>query len=522
MKEAKNKPVSSSEPNDARQQELPIFNKAQPQEASPSQPSDREPLSPITEAFLKNTTPYESALKLNDSIFGAATDFYECGYKEMEALDKILGVESVCSFDSHYDLAVKAVGAAYSKAKQKHLMLVALDGANHPSPAKPKEEDKVREFLLSSTLFINLENANDHRFVDLKIGLVRTFDLQNVRSKLGNDYSVFTKQNVIHAMFEYNPFKPPVFKDDLGAPVYNTFTPPNWYKKHFYQGLIVPSVTKLPEVFSDFLNHFTNGDVDSFEYVLDWLATALTGRNHTYLIAIAAQGTGKTLFGDVQEKLFGESNFVRTKDEVLKGRFNGLLKNKKLVYIDEVNLTTLDHMNNLKDLVNKRLPIEQKNKDASPEANHANFYMSSNYKTAFKIEANERRLSIINATDTPLKEKSVYNQIELLLCDDTIEQLGYYLLGRRVTRDMNIPFHSTRFNEVLEAGIGEWQEYFVNDWCPKHKGTRLSLNEVKAHIQKEFDLKSAPGRKKFETLQEHYPKVFKVRKIDCDRYIEIL
>ena len=95
--------------------------------------------------------------------------------------------------------------------------------------------------------------------------------------------------NVYMCDFDYDPYNVRKFFQIEGNWKYNTYVPPFWQEQYFYHGVEIEDC-KLPEVYDRFFKHFTDGDELSYNYVLDWLANSLKGKNYCMLTAIGNQG----------------------------------------------------------------------------------------------------------------------------------------------------------------------------------------------------------------------------------------
>jgi len=264
----------------------------------------------------------------------------------------------------------------------------------------------------------------------------------------------------------------------------------------------------------------------SLNYLYDWLATALLSRNYTMLTAIGEQGIGKGVLGSLMSKFIGSSNYVQTRDEIFKKSFNKQLEGKRLVYVDELALNKKEAHDRMKHMVNETLEIEAKGKDTKYIENHASFYLSSNHFDAIQLQPGDRRFSIIQLTDKRLLDTFSNEQIQHgILGPAAVKSLGLFLLNRKVSRDMRIPFKSERFNEVLDASLKSWQRFILETLASELKGknNRLELTELKIRLRNEFPTLTPPGRGKLTALTKSYPDKLRILcGTDNKRYLEFL
>lgn len=386
-------------------------------------------------------------------------------------------------------------------------------------------DDGFRKKILESHLITNIADPANTVLINLSTG--ETLDIRKsiIKKVLNHEYHLYSSSKIINAQFIYDPYNNgPLIGLSENLYAFNTYQPPQWKINYFYRGRTLEALNRIPKIYLAFFIHLTGNDVASFEYLLDWLTTSLKAKNFTILTLIGEQGIGKGILGEILEKLHGEENFVKVLDKVFKKQFNSQLANRTCVYVDEVDLTTKEAHDRIKDVVNKKIEIEAKGKDAVTIANYASFYLSSNHLDAVKVESGDRRFSILGLTDKKLNETSLINFIDEMLEPPNISELARYLLSRNVIRDMTVPFRSARFDEVKEAGLASWERFIVFDWAPKQPlGTCVDYQDLQVEILRVFpSLRNPPGRLKFEDLAKKYPKVIKVTKSGNDRKVIVL
>jgi hypothetical protein len=319
-------------------------------------------------------------------------------------------------------------------------------------------------------------------------------------------------------VFEYNPTVTQQFRQKSdGIWVFNTYVPPFWQEKLFYDSEPLPTLDTLPALYDKFFNHLVAGDVPSFNYILDWTAFGLKDKNFCILTTIGLSGAGKGKFGEILEALHGKSNFNKTGNNLLTKDFNGQVSNKRLVYINEASVKDQSQEERVKALTDVSIQIEKKGKDAYDACNYANFYFSSNFLDAIKIPANDRRFSIINLTNKVLQDVMSGDQIDALTKPENIEQLALYLMSRQVEKkNMIVPHRSARTEDVREASLSAWQEWFLDDYAVDNAGKIKKLRDISADVQDIFGAKFRPSKTAFRVLESIYPNKFKISKTKID------
>lgn len=439
----------------------------------------------------------------------AVTDFKEQGFSEDEARLKLTAVTG--HLDDHDEHCIEDV---YS---------------NRPSRYGPRGlATGLRDVILKSKYLVNISDPSECVLLDTNTGNALRVAPQVVAQVLGgrNDQALYRESNFIYAKFDYDRFGsgPFYLNDEMGVHIYNAYIPPTWQHDNFFFSKELPAApTELPKVYDEFFTHLTDGNQESKDYLVDWLATAIQGRNYTLLTALGEPGVGKGVLGEIMERMFGEHNFVRTRDEIFKNKFNGQLRNKALVYIDEVALKGADDHNRLKDIVNDKIEVEQKGKDATYIKNSASYYLSSNQLDAIKPEAGDRRFSIIQLTDVKLNATPLIGRLGEMMLPENIGALALYLRTHKVTRDMLTPFFSARSDDVKEAGLTDWEAYVIFEWAADNEGKEVPIRSLQEAILERFGrFKSPPGRRRIEELRRKYPEYLQTSRAGNQHKIKVL
>jgi len=324
------------------------------------------------------------------------------------------------------------------------------------------------------------------------------------------------KYKILIAEFVYDPFLPSIFTQatDTSLPRFNTFTPPFWMKPYFYSNTLkeIPKVNKIPDIYYKFLNHLVDNNLQSYEYILNWLANGLKRRNFCILTTIGNQGIGKGVLNDIMTKLFGVENSYAGSDRMFKGVFNSQISNKRLVYCDEISIKDKEEEDKIKLVVNEVIEIEKKGIDAKQITNYANFYISSNNLDAISLTEDDRRFSIVDLTSKPLIAAFSEKDIKELFEDKNIQELAFYLWNREVnTEAMLRVFKTARTEEVRLSGLKEWEDWFLFKYCKDNKNKELEIWEAGEVIKEQFGFNTRIGRSKLMQLAQKYSNIFKIK-----------
>ena len=374
---------------------------------------------------------------------------------------------------------------------------------------KNDSEFRLAQKIMRSNLFTNMREKGQLIFMDdpfhPEIKQIEKAQLRNVLDKDA------MKDLVIRPCeFVYDPFKRErVYEGDDLISYFNNYEPPTWMVDEYGQYKEVERVDKMPELFHRFFIHLSNGKESEYNYMVKWLANSIQDRNFCVLTAIGAPGIGKGVLGNIMLGLVGLSNFTKTDNKLISKDFNAQIRNKRLVFCDEINIKKTNHMNKFKDLVNDKIEIEGKGKDAKLDDNYASIYVASNNLDSLYIPENDRRFSVIELTNNRLDSNFTVEEIEQLNELKNIEELAKYLYHYEVDKDEMLKVHrSQRLEDIKLSTLTDAQEWFLEDYAVEKKGQVIDLTIVQeAFSEKEF---KALSRSELSKLQERFSTIFKI------------
>ena len=374
---------------------------------------------------------------------------------------------------------------------------------------KNDSEFRLAQKIMRSNLFTNMREKGQLIFMDdpfhPEIKQIEKAQLRNVLDKDA------MKDLVIRPCeFVYDPFKRErVYEGDDLISYFNNYEPPTWMVDEYGQYKEVERVDKMPELFHRFFIHLSNGKESEYNYMVKWLANSIQDRNFCVLTAIGAPGIGKGVLGNIMLGLVGLSNFTKTDNKLISKDFNAQIRNKRLVFCDEINIKKTNHMNKFKDLVNDKIEIEGKGKDAKLDDNYASIYVASNNLDSLYIPENDRRFSVIELTNNRLDSNFTVEEIEQLNELKNIEELAKYLYHYEVDKDEMLKVHrSQRLEDIKLSTLTDAQDWFLEDYAVEKKGQVIDVTIVQeAFREKEF---KALSRSELSKLQERFSTIFKI------------
>lgn len=162
-----------------------------------------------------------------------------------------------------------------------------------------------------------------------------------------------------------------------------------------------PDLSHSPTI-ERLINHVVGGEQAVVEHLLNWLAVIVQHKTMTGTAWVlhGTQGTGKgLLFNYVFTPIFGKDNVVSKRMEELGSEFTDFMKNKFVVFIDEVQSgKTLYHEKisaKLKNLiVEPRISVREMYKPAALHKNYSNLVFASNSQHPVYIAPDDRRFNV--------------------------------------------------------------------------------------------------------------------------------
>lgn len=363
-------------------------------------------------------------------------------------------------------------------------------------------------------------STKDCVLVDSKYKTVEVVDEQRIQNVLSRKFD--WNDLIVNCKFDYNPYDSRVFfHDENENQCLNTYTPPTWLKTVFYSNgnLEINKSENFPKIYKKFLRHLVNEHEPSYNYILDWLSNMLHSRNLCILTVIGDQGIGKGVLGQIMKALVGASNYHHGSGKLFSSNFNSQIKNKKLVYLDELKIKNELEEEKLKLLINDDLEVERKGVDVEQVKNYASFYLSSNSDSAVKLYQDDRRFSVVEVTTNNLNKIMNQEEMRSMFEDESlIQEFAQYLWHRQYDKEeINKVFKTKRTEEIRESALYDWQDFFINEYCVKMAGKFVPINgsgndTIKEQLETMFGTRNPPGRDKLTQLSKIIPGKFRVKK----------
>jgi hypothetical protein len=199
-------------------------------------------------------------------------------------------------------------------------------------------------------------------------------------------------------------------------------------------------VSNIPPTIERIIFHAVGSDKDVMEHFLNWLAVIVQnlGMTQTAWVLHGTQGTGKgVMFNHILTPLFGPYNVTSRRMEELGSDFTEFMKNKFIVFIDEVNSgSTIFHERiaaKLKNLiVEPRISVREMYKPSVVMSNFCNLIFASNSPRPVAIAPDDRRFNVAKYQEDPIEITS--DEIAILALE--LPDFYGYLMTRAADTDI--------------------------------------------------------------------------------------
>jgi len=355
--------------------------------------------------------------------------------------------------------------------------------------------------------FQSITDATKYVMFDTTNGMVTDLDFKTYRES--KDATV---REPIRGRIEFNPYHPEPLthrNDFYGRPCnfLNTYKKPAWQERKQLSKEEIGQYA-FPQLFIDFMLHlFPTKECRTF--VLDWLHFALTDRCETYLVLNGAKGIGKNLFSEMLCKpLMGDNNHKVAQPSALTSDFNALLRDSRMIVMDEFRIDTPEKINKLKRYVNEEQMIERKGVDVdSTTKTYNSFIISNNDQADMKISWDDRRFSVADMTSKKINEawskEKMASFVDMCSDMDAIKNIGYCLMYRQPTHSKFDAYKGSHFYALCYSSFSEWQRIIVDLACTRHY-REITNSELRKEYRRRTETNKLPGTARIKDFVQNY------------------
>ena len=274
-----------------------------------------------------------------------------------------------------------------------------------------------------------------------------------------------------------------IFERD-GLRYYNSYRPaePGEFNK--------ATAKEAVKIFRDHVAYMTTSEQEE-QTLLQFFAYAMQnpGKKIAWapLLITPKTGVGKSFFGELLERLCGETNVSPVLSQDLLSKYNDFLAEKLWVIAHEVETGEKEAMARLKSLITeKRVRVDGKYARTYTTQNVANFIFLSNKIDAIKSDREDRRLFVIYNNAEP-RAQDYYDRLFAMLKNDS-EAIRRYLLSVDVSgfNPHARPPKTTGWEMLARASESDLAS-FLNE-CEREKTgpfahDLFTLRDITSHIE---------------------------------------
>ncbi len=207
-----------------------------------------------------------------------------------------------------------------------------------------------------------------------------------------------------------------------------------------------------------------NGDKKLFNWILDWMASAIQHPEIRYGVALVLRGDkgiGKGVFAKWFGKLFGKHYFHVTQDRHLTGNFNAHQAQALLMFADELIWGGYKSSEGvLKALITEdSIMLERKNIDAVRIKNHIRLLVASNEDWPVPAGPGERRWLVCDCSDKYKEDHDFFAALEVEMDNGGLEAMMYDLLNREITTNQRSAPKTAALSDVAVKGFNPLEKW---------------------------------------------------------------
>lgn len=383
-----------------------------------------------------------------------------------------------------------------------------------------------REELLISDI-VKVKGRKDEYYLNHKLKKHKyNYDVPgNGKIMFGTDaYRDIIRPKIVICDVKYDPSKNSDFFKDEKHTYLNLYSPPAWRFNSFYYNEPIPAASSMPTEIEKFIHHLLPDEFNR-NFVLDWAANSLRNKNQLFLVLIGRTGVGKGMLANLLGGVHGSAELgdVRNYFEIpfknyMNTKFNAYLETITLFFLDEIKIKTEEEENALKSLVNKTFTKEGKGKDQENKELHASLIMASNFQSAAKLDADDRRYAFPDLGEVKITEflkAEPYNGMdpdrywkEVLFTKDNVKAFAHYLWHRKITNQLYSPPPTKQAKKVKIAATRDEVRFLIEEFCVQNAGETVLESEVKDAIF--MYNKKRVSSEQLRNIQREFPGVFKL------------
>jgi hypothetical protein len=190
--------------------------------------------------------------------------------------------------------------------------------------------------------------------------------------------------------------------------------------------------------FIDHLRYLFDGDETSVNLLLDFMSLLVREPAQKILFALLLHGkhhgTGKSIIARLLTKILGDHNVVQPSIDELNSQFTAWQEGRQLCIVNEMMMLGQIHLANKfkNDITEPVLRIRAMHRVGYSLPNYLNFFLTSNYPDAVKLENEDRRYLVLQTEAKPRDDAYYTSLVDHIESADGAAAVKHYLLNRDV------------------------------------------------------------------------------------------
>lgn len=224
-------------------------------------------------------------------------------------------------------------------------------------------------------------------------------------------------------------------------------------------------------------NVISGGDLEVYQYVLDWLAWVIQnplGKPGVNLVLIGSQGTGKGTLGNMLLDVFGPAYSTHiSQARHLLGNFTGHLEGKLFLFIDEAMFGRDPQTTGVYKAITTEETINIEHKGQTPREvrNHFAILVASNSLAAAPIEPGDRRATVLEVSDVRRQDHAYFQTLWNEWDTGGREAFIAFLLARDLSQfNSRLPLETDAKADMAAATADSvtrfWQDVLTSERVP--------------------------------------------------------
>jgi hypothetical protein len=297
---------------------------------------------------------------------------------------------------------------------------------------------------------------------------------------------------------------------EIGTHILNNYSAPMWRVKDMGK-------PEMPPLLRKFFFHLFSTD-ESREAIFHHLYYMLTSRSQVLLCLAGRQAIGKSIFAEtIVKAMIKHTNWAKAPRSFTKKEFNGFLKNRKAVVVEEIPLASsreerIATNEMIKDILNDTVTIEEKGLDSFTTQNYVSVFVTTNSPKAIPlVDMNDRRFLCLDVTKVQLRKTMTSEEIEELknLTDSSEEIADFcqWILakGKIKGKDAFYNFTNELKKKIYFLTLSNWEISLLEhiDAIKSDYKYGISMNELVKQAKKANSGKAIKASTIEEFLNKH-------------------